>query len=145
MPSPKICRCLAGLPAPNTYVHFITFSLTTRVESYQTASFRAVLTSNGQQRSSVPDYPALNLIQTLPEDRGSSKNFYRQVSKLRRTHHHGLSINKTLTLHRNNESVIFITSDSSSPSIHTIQKFREETRLKRWLSASCDLRYLKRQ
>lgn len=93
---------------------------TNGVELYPTASNGAGDTFDTRQRS---DHPALNSIQTFPEHRGSSKEFYRQVSKLRRTHHHGFNINKSLAQHRKNGSVIFSTSDSSGSSIRTLQKF----------------------
>ena len=114
---------------------------TNGVELYPTASLGAGDTFDTRQRS---DHPALNSIQTFPEHRGSSKEFYRQVSKLRRTHHHGFNINKSLAQHRKNGSVIFSTSDSSGSSIRTLQNFRERTRLKQWPSVSCDHKHFKR-
>ena len=130
---PPTCYSTIAIHTRNMHLH--PHLPTTKVELYQRASGRAGITSDAQH---FPDRPALSLIHPFPEDQGSSKKTHRQVSKLRRTHHHGLSINKTLAQHRSNGSVIFITSDSSSPSIRIFQNFPERTRLRQWLSASCD-------
>ena len=112
------------------------------VDLYRTASLRTA--SDRFDTRQRLDHPALNSIQTFPEHQGSSKEFYRQVSKLRRTHHHGFSINKSLTQRRKNASIIFTTGDSSGPSIRTFQNLRERTRLKQWLSVSYDHKHFKR-
>ena len=133
VPSPKIRgRLQIAMQTRNT--HSLLHSPTTRVIVYNSK----VSSCAGAVCKSEQIHSVLNPIQTIPQDRRSSKKDHRQVSKLRRTHHHGLSINKPLALHRNNGSVIFITSDSSSPSIYKTQNFPERTRLRQWPSASCE-------
>lgn len=140
--TPMSCRVLRGSSSRDEIQLNSTVAYSTNgVGLYPTASLGADDTFDTRQRS---DHSALNSIQTFPEHRGSSKEFYRQVSKLRRTHHHGFNINKSLAQHRKNGSVIFSTSDSSGSSIRTLQNFRERTRLKQWPSVSCDHKHFKR-
>ena len=68
---PPTCR----LASRDTHaLLYVSFSFpTTRVDSYQTATGRAILKANPQQWPLFTDHPALTLVQTFPNDRGSSK------------------------------------------------------------------------
>ena len=69
------------------------------------------------------------------------KEIISPVSNLQRTHHHGFCINKLLTQRRNNGSSIIVRSVPSIGSINTITNFPERSRLRQWLTASCDHKF----